>query len=97
MFPVEHDVLLERPSRLPDSHTELCAERLNRAMSANLAELTELEARIIAERFPRDREARLTLQRVADGVGLSKERVRQIQDLALEKLRLILEVDPVLQ
>ena len=76
---------LERPSELPDSQAALYAERLNRAMSANLAELTELEARIIAERFPRDREDRLTLQKIAVGVGLSKERVRQIQDLALEK------------
>jgi RNA polymerase sigma factor (sigma-70 family) len=97
LFPVQHDVRLEGPSELPDSQTALYAERLNRAMSANLAELTELEARIIAERFPRDCEDRLTLQKIADGVGLSKERVRQIQDLALKKLRAILTLDPILE
>jgi len=97
LFPVQHDVYLERPSQSPDSRTALYAERLKRAMSANLAELTELETKIIAERFPRDREDRLTLQRIASGVGLSKERVRQIQDVALAKLRGILEVDPILQ
>jgi RNA polymerase primary sigma factor len=96
-FPVHHDVALERPSQLPDFHTELYVERLNRAISANLAELTALETRIIAERFPRECQARMTLQSVADGVGLSKERVRQIQELALEKLRLVLTLDPILQ
>jgi len=97
LFPVQHDVRLERPSELPDSQAALYAERLSRAMSANLARLTELEATIIAERFPRDREDRLTLQKIADGLGLCKERVRQIQDLALRKLRVILEDDPILQ
>ena len=96
-FPIQRDLLIERPLQLGDSRAELYAERLNRAMSANLAELTELETRIIAERFPQNRKDRLTLQKVADGVGLSKERIRQIQTLALEKLRLILEIDPVLQ
>jgi RNA polymerase sigma factor (sigma-70 family) len=97
LFPVQHEVSHERPSQSPDSQTALYAERLKRAMSANLAELTELETRIIAERFPRDHEDRLTLQKIANGVGLSKERVRQIQDLALGKLRAILAVDPMLQ
>jgi len=97
LFPVQHDVSLERPSQSPDSRTALYAERLTRVMSANLAELTELETRIIAERFPRDREDRLTLQKIADGMGLSKERIRQIQDLSLRKLRVILEGDPILQ
>lgn len=97
LFPVQHDVGLEGPSELPDSQAALYAERLSRAMSANLAKLTELEATIIAERFPRNREDRLTLQRLADGLGLCKERVRQIQDLALRKLRVILQDDPILQ
>ena len=97
LFPVQHDALLERPSQLPDSQAALYAERLNRVMSANLAQLTELEARIIADRFPRDREDGLTLRKVADGVGLCKERVRQIQDLALEKLRVALTLDPILR
>ena len=97
LFPVQHDVRLEGPSELPDFQAALYAERLSRAMSANLAELTELEVTIIAERFPRNREDRLTLQRIADGLGLCKERVRQIQDLALRKLRVILEDDPILQ
>ena len=32
-----------------------------------------------------------------DGVDLRKERVRQIQGLALEKLRVILKLDSILQ
>lgn len=97
LFPVQHEARLERPSQSPDSQAALYAERLSRAMSENLAKLTELEATIIAERFPRNRENRLTLQRIADGLGLCKERVRQIQDVALRKLRVMLEDDPILQ
>jgi RNA polymerase sigma factor (sigma-70 family) len=97
LFPVQHDVCLEGPSELPDSQAALYVERLSRVMSANLAELTELEATIIAERFPRNREDRLTLQKIGVGLGLCKERVRQIQDVALRKLRVMLEDDPILQ
>ena len=32
-----------------------------------------------------------------DLLGLSKERVRQLQELALEKLRFTLTLDPILQ
>lgn len=97
LFPVQHDVCIERPSRPPDHRSELYVERLNRTMKANLAGLTVLEMRIITERFPTECEVRLTLQKVADGVGLSKERVRQIEATALQKLRGVLTLDPILK
>ena len=97
LFPVQHDVFLEPPSQAPDFRDGLWAERLNRALDGNRAELTDLEARVIAHRFPR-RDGRLvTLRQTGYAVGLSKERVRQIQNVALKKLRTILEVDPILQ
>jgi DNA-directed RNA polymerase sigma subunit (sigma70/sigma32) len=52
---------------------------------------------VIAHRFPR-RDGRLvTLRQTGYAVGLSKERVRQTQNVALKKLRTILEVDHILQ
>jgi len=52
---------------------------------------------VIAHRFPR-RDGRLVkLRQTGYAVGLSKERVRQTQNVALKKLRTILEVDHILQ
>jgi RNA polymerase sigma factor (sigma-70 family) len=95
-FPVQHDVSFERPDD-PGAAPDLYLERLQRAMDQNLGELTELESRILARRFPADNERRSTLQEIGEAVGLSKERVRQLQNSALNKLREVLESDPVLQ
>lgn len=95
-FHVQYDTLCDRPECLPDSHTDLYVERLNRALKTNLGELTDLESNVIARRFSTDRKARLTLKELGDVVGLSKERIRQIQKMALRKLRDALEQDPVL-
>jgi RNA polymerase primary sigma factor len=97
LFPVQHDTTFERPSEAPDAQTELYVERLHRALNENLGELTELESRILAQRFPTDRESRLTFKEIGDTIGLSKERVRQIQNIALNKLREVLAEDPVLK
>jgi len=96
-FPVQHDMSFERPDRSPDDQTELYVERLHRALEQNLGELTELESRILAQRFPAQREDRLTFQEIGDAIGLSKERVRQIQNIALGKLRGALAEDPALK
>lgn len=97
LFPVQHDATMERPSRRVDTGTELYVERLQLALDSNLGQLTDLEARILAERFPTDAESRLTFLEIGDMVGLSKERVRQIQNIALQKLRRVLGEDPVLR
>lgn len=97
LFPVQHDVSLERPEGLPDHDTELYVERLNRALQDNLGELTDLESQILEQRFPNDHADRLTFREIGDTVGLSKERVRQIQNIALAKLREVLDEDPILQ
>lgn len=96
LFPVQHDLTFERPSRLPDSNAELYVERLQRALNGNLGDLTELETRILTHRFPKEQGSRMTFQEIGDTIGLSKERVRQIQNIALHKLREVLHSDPVL-
>ncbi len=95
-FPGHYDAALERPSRA-DAWSELFVDRLSQALEENAAELTEREVTVLGWRFPKDGGAELTLAQVGDILGLSKERVRQIQDRALAKLRNVLETDPILQ
>jgi RNA polymerase sigma factor (sigma-70 family) len=97
LFPLRIETLLERPVLEHDGHHELYAERLHLTFAGNLAGLTDLEATIIGQRFPRENQAPLTLQQISDGIGLSKERVRQLQNTALKKLRAALDADPVLR
>ena len=70
---------------------------MTRVLDENLGELTDLETSILSKRFTSERQERLTFQEIGRSVGLSKERVRQIQNVALGKLRDVLQTDPVLQ
>lgn len=97
LFPVHFDASFERPEIAPEFDKELYVERLKRALDGNLGELSDLECRILARRFPAENSDRLTFQEIGEVVGLSKERVRQIQNIALRKLRSVLAEDPVLQ
>jgi len=97
MFPVQHDETREGSEAMPDLDVGLYVERLRRVLDDNLGELTDLETRILSHRFPPEHKTRLNFQEIGNAVGLSKERVRQIQNIALVKLRAALNVDPVLQ
>ena len=96
MFPVQHDLSYERPVSSDDEGADLYVERLRRIMRHKLGDVTDLETEILAHRFPADQESRLTFQEIGNTIGLSKERVRQIQNIALTKLREVLDADPVL-
>jgi len=96
-FPVNNDVSMERPVRQTESGTALYVERLQRVLQHNTGALSELEYRILDHRFPPAVEQRLTFSEIGRVVGLSKERVRQIQNTALLKLRRALSEDQVLQ
>ncbi|MBI4581736.1 MAG: sigma-70 family RNA polymerase sigma factor [Planctomycetes bacterium] len=97
LFPVQHDVSFERADTPADLGSDLYVERLRSVLDNNLGALTEIESRILAQRFPASREGKLTFQEIGNAVGLSKERVRQIQNVALSKLREVLTGDPILQ
>ena len=96
-FSVQLDTTYERPVREAKSETPFRIERLRRLLDRNSGGLSELEQRILSKRFPLDDEGRLTFREIGRCVGLSKERVRQIQNEALTKLRDVLLTDPVLQ
>jgi len=88
------------------THEEDCADEVKRIVEENGAELTRIEQQVILHRFSltapevRDDPAppvmrtdgkRLTLQQVGQIVGVTKERVRQIQNRAMDKIRVQLE------
>ena len=74
----------ERP--LPDAAVE--AGDLRRQMEALVGRLTDVRLqRIVRLRFGLDGRAPLTLDEIGTELGLSKERVRQLLDRALSRLR----------
>ncbi|HPD28355.1 MAG TPA: sigma-70 family RNA polymerase sigma factor [Phycisphaerae bacterium] len=97
LFPVQYEVSLEQPDSLPDTERELYVERLSQVLRNNMGQLTDLETRVLAQRFTGEHHDRSTFQEIGEMVGLSKERVRQIQNIAIRKLRQALAADPVLQ
>jgi RNA polymerase primary sigma factor len=101
LFPTEFDPELQRSDEL-ERRREVMEENfvteLNEILARNLAELTTAEKRVLVERFGVPGEAGRTatarpktLRQVAALFGVTKERVRQIQNKALSKLRHALE------
>jgi RNA polymerase sigma factor (sigma-70 family) len=93
LFPVQHDPAFERGEIARKSDKEVYRlDVLRRVLDRNLGSLTELESRVLGYRFPEDRGEDIpTFQEIGNLVGLSKERVRQIQNVALQKLRVEIE------
>jgi RNA polymerase sigma factor (sigma-70 family) len=96
-FQTENEVPLEgndfKESRQQEIRQNFLDE-LERILSMNAAHLSDIERMVIAERFalqsgPASEAGEpKTLGEVGEMVGLTKERVRQIQNRALEKLRI---------
>jgi len=97
LFPVQHDSDHERPVRREDPGTGIYVECLQRILARNEGHLTRLETSVLDMRFPRNAERSRTFREIGRAIGLSKERVRQIQRNALIKLRGAIETDPILR
>jgi len=99
-FPTEYDPDLQKSDFLETKREDLegiCLDELSLIWADNVADLTPTERRVLAERFG-VRGARRkggaevkTLRQVAEVFGVTKERVRQIQNKALAKLRQALD------
>ena len=77
---------------------DLLIERMGIVLKEDRAELTDIEQKILQARFPLSTSSkRSTLKTVGARMNISKERVRQIQESALSKLRRALIGDPALQ
>ena len=103
MFPTEYDPTFERSDFYETKRAEHemdCADEVKEIFKRNDAELTDIEQEVIEHRFhvlqgpakgtdPEPRQ--LTLEQVGKMIGVTKERVRQIQNKALQKMRVTLE------
>lgn len=74
-----------------DPATILVNENLNQNLEMWINELTELQREVIARRYGLLGHERATLEEVGHIIGLTRERVRQIQVDALKTLRKIME------
>ena len=86
MEPSDYDVHKHQMQRA------LAVDDLRDAIAGNQAELNETERRVVTERFGLGRRPNAkTLAQVGRMVGLSNERVRQVQKQALAKIRQVLD------
>ncbi|MEO1130974.1 MAG: sigma-70 family RNA polymerase sigma factor, partial [Planctomycetota bacterium] len=97
-FPTDFDPKLERSDYLDTKRAEFvndAASEVKRIVLENQADLSDIERTVIEHRFrlqSADSEMKaMTLEQVGQIIGVTKERVRQIQNKALEKIRTELE------
>ena len=98
-FPAEFDPALEQDHYVEEQREvveEDCVDELKAILLRNLADLTDVEQKVIEERFALtaddpDEAKPKTLEQVGLIIGVTKERVRQIQNKALRKIRTALE------
>ncbi len=100
-FPVEFEPDYEKSDwadKRRDQVEEDCVDELKQIVDRNLADLSSVEQTVIKRRFNWQQadESPLTLEEVGKIIGVTKERVRQIQNKALAKIRNVME-DGVLQ
>lgn len=79
------DFLQEENALSPFDH--LANSKWNDEVQRLLTTLTPIESRIIRWRFGLDDEDELTLKEIGDKYNLSRERIRQLQEQALVKIR----------
>jgi len=102
-FPTEFDPTLEKSDHNERQREALeadCVDELKTILGRNLAGLNDVEVKVLKARFALDRvdddsveQGPKTLEQVGHLIGVTKERVRQIQNRALSKLRLALQDD----
>src|SRR5215212_3299526 len=95
-FPVEFEPDLEKSDwadKRRDQVEEDCIDELKTIVDRNLADLSTVEETVIRRRFnwDQDDDSSLTLEDVGKIIGVTKERVRQIQNKALAKIRAVME------
>jgi RNA polymerase primary sigma factor len=97
-FPTEFDPELEKSDfveRKRDGIEAECVDEIRDIIDHNRADLNDIERTVIRERFALNAVNQSckgkTLEQVGELIGVTKERVRQIQNKALRKIRYILE------
>lgn len=95
-FPVEFEPDLEKSDwsdRRREQIESECIDELKTIVDRNLADLSNVEQTVIRRRFnwQEAEETPLTLEEVGKIIGVTKERVRQIQNKALAKIKVVME------
>jgi RNA polymerase primary sigma factor len=72
---------------IPSAEMEMIRTSFERRIQAMVGDLDEKEREVIRMRFGLDGEEPRTLQEIGEAMGLSRERIRQIESRAKEKLR----------
>lgn len=99
-FPTEYDPVLDRSDHLErrrEDVVEDCVHELREILDGTQGKLSQVERDVIKARFALDQPAPptsgrgKTLEQVGEQIGVTKERVRQIQNKALTKLRGMLD------
>ena len=91
-FPTQWDVTFEKDDQLERARNEQrddWVDEVRTIFRRNLADLSDIEQSVVKMRFSLDdiQDEPLTLKQVGDKLGLTKERIRQIQNKALAKIR----------
>jgi RNA polymerase primary sigma factor len=90
-FPTEFDPEMERSDQVERRHRQEHADSIETVrdlLDRNRAHLSEVERVVVKERFAIGRDGKgSTLAEVGRLIGLTNERVRQIQNVALTKIR----------
>ncbi len=79
------DFLTEEDAASP--YDQLASQKWGEEIGRLLSQLTPIEARIIRWRFGLENHDELTLKEIGDKYDLSRERIRQLQEQALVKMR----------
>jgi RNA polymerase primary sigma factor len=95
-FPVEFEPDLEKSDwqdKKRDLVEEDCVDELKQIVDRNLADLSNVEQTVLRRRFNWEQadDSPLTLEEVGKIIGVTKERVRQIQNKALAKIKRLME------
>jgi RNA polymerase primary sigma factor len=90
-FVIGHDEMFESAADIRSDEQEIVAsaERAHHAVNRLLGRLDERERRIIQMRAGLNAEHRFTLEQVGKELGITKERVRQLEARGMEKLRVL--------
>ena len=87
----QDQVLAAAPDYRETPQPEHDAQQVRRMLKEGLSELSEREREVIAARFGLfDEKDAKTLQQIGDRYGVTKERIRQIERRAMNKLRSVL-------
>lgn len=94
-FPIEFDPELEKGNIVDKKREDERAyfiDKLRDVLEQDLAGLSDIEKKVVAARFALNNSGQtMTLEEVGRKMGVTKERVRQIQNKALKKLKAALE------